>query len=99
MPVPQLKCKLGAWRATIKKKAQRLVDDHLDQQGNISPASSVREYIRWIKPNAKDNGSQDAPFMFSNGLEYDSEMTVPVRFLSVPRNRSLIYIFSSKENT
>ena len=94
-PVPQLKSKLGAWRAAIKKKAQKLIDDHLSQQDNVSPASSVREYVGWLKPNAKDSGSQDASFMFSNGLEYG---TTPVRFPCVPRERSLICILSSREN-
>jgi hypothetical protein len=77
MPILQLKSKLGAWRVAIKKKAQKLVDSHLEQRHNVSPASSVREYVGWLKPNAKANGGQDAPFMFSNGLEYNA---APVRF-------------------
>lgn len=72
IPVPQLKSKLRVWRAAIKKKSQRLVDDYLKEQDNVSPASSIREYIGWLKPNTTDNGGQDAPFMFSNGLEYNT---------------------------
>ena len=79
----------------IKKKSQRLVNDHLGQRDNVAPASSIREYVGWLKPNVKDSVGQDASFMFSNGLEYD---VTPVQFLSILRERSLIYLLSWKEN-
>jgi hypothetical protein len=60
-----------AWRVMIKKKAQKIVDEHLGETENISPASSVREYVRWLKPNTTNEGNQDAAFMFSNGLEFE----------------------------
>jgi len=70
-PTSQLKSKLTAWRGAIKKRATKLINDHLDDKENISPATSIREYIGWLKPDT--NGMTDAPdtpFMFSNGLSF-----------------------------
>ena len=70
---PQLKSKVSAWRGAIKKRAVKIINDHLENKENISPASSIREYVGWLKPDA-DGGAQapDAPFMFSNGLSFEA---------------------------
>lgn len=73
-PTSQLKSKLMAWRVAIKKKAQKLVDEHLGETENIFPASSVREYVGWLKPGTKNEDNQDAAFMFSNRLEYEAAL-------------------------
>ncbi|KAF9782782.1 hypothetical protein BJ322DRAFT_1110668 [Thelephora terrestris] len=72
--IEPLKSKLTAWRVAIRKRAQKIVDEHLNNEENIHPASSVREYVGWLKPAAESEDSQDAPFMFSTGLEYKAEM-------------------------
>lgn len=57
----------------IKKKAQRLVDELLSEGNGALPAPSIRQYVAWLKPDGEGEGTQDAPFMFSNGLEYKAK--------------------------
>ena len=65
---------MTAWRAAIKKKAQRVVNQFLDEKENIAPAPSVRHTVAWVMPDASvGRGTPDAPFMFLNGLDYKTK--------------------------
>ena len=70
----QLKSKLIGWRVGIGRRAEKLVTEHLADQTNMTPASSLCEYVGWRKPEPSSTGEVDAPFTFSNRLKYKAAL-------------------------